>query len=555
MRFLFTVSLLLPLVGWAQTPSPDPGLIPAKDTTLPPPLAPAEPVSLTGLNPALPTIWIAGDSTAAKGPETASGWGMAFPAYFDPAKVNVVNAARGGRSSRTFITEGLWDQVLGGVKAGDVVLIQFGHNDAGVINEEASVPREKWRSRGSIRSLGEETEEIVNIITKQPETVHSYGWYLRKMIGEAKAKGATPILLSLTVRNEWKDGKVERVNGPWRQFSHDLAAQAGIAYVDLTRLIADEYQKLGAEQVKAYFPKDHTHTSPAGADLNASLVVAGLKGIRKGPPVKDWLSARGQAVEADAIGWLNLPEPADPKLPSIVLVGDSLVRNGRDDGEGGQWGWGDFLTGHFDPAKINVVNRAVGGLSSRTYLTQGHWERALTLVKPGDFVVIQLGHNDSSALNDDASVPPEKRRSRGTIKGIGEESEEIDNFLTKKHEVVHSYGWYLRKFVREARAAGATPIVCSLTPRKIWQDGRIVRSGADSYGGWARQVAGQEKAAFLDVNDLVATRYEALGEAAVTPLFGDPNLHTSLAGAKLNAEIVAKALRALPGDPLGGFAK
>ena len=202
-----------------------------------------------------------------------------------------------------------------------------------------------------------------------------------------------------------------------------------------------------------------------------------------------------------------------------------------------------------------MVNRAVGGLSSRTYLTQGHWERALTLVKPGDFVVIQLGHNDSSALNDDASVPPEKRRSRGTIKGIGEESEEIDNFLTKKHEVVHSYGWYLRQFVREARAAGATPIVCSLTPRKIWQDGKIVRSGADSYGGWARQVAGQEKAAFLDVNDLVATRYEALGEAAVTPLFGDPNLHTSLAGAKLNAEIVAKALRALPGDPLGGFAK
>jgi lysophospholipase L1-like esterase len=535
----FAAFLLFPLGAAAQAP--------AKDTTLPPPLAPAEPVSFAGLNPALPTIWIAGDSTAAKGPEAANGWGMAFPAYFDPAKVNLVNAARGGRSSRTFITEGLWDQLLKGVKPGDVVLIQFGHNDAGVINEDASVPREKWRSRGSIRSLGEETEEIQNIITKKRETVHTYGWYLRKMIADTKAKGATPIVLSLTVRNEWQDGKVERFNGPWRQFAHDLAEQAGITYVDLTRLIADEYQKLGADQVKAFFPKDHTHTNPAGADLNASLVVAGLKGIRKGP-FKAWLSAKGAAVEDDRSGWLNLPEPADPKLPSIVLVGDSLVRNGRGDGEGGQWGWGDFLAEHFVPAKINVVNRAVGGLSSRTYLTQGHWERALTLIKPGDIVLIQLGHNDSSPINDD-------KRARGTIKGTGEETEEIDNILTKKHEVVHSYGWYIRKFVREARAAGATPIVCSLTPRKTWKDGKIVRSGADSYGGWARQVAEQENAAFLDVNDLVASRYEAVGEAAVNPLFGDPNLHTSLAGAKVNAEIVAATLRKLPGDPLGGFAK
>ena len=317
--------------------------------------------------------------------------------------------------------------------------------------------------------------------------------------------------------------------------------------MDVTRIVADQYQALGAEKVHALYGPDHTHPNVAGAGLHAAAVVAGLKGIRKGPWAS-YLSAKGQAVEADAIGWLNLPEPADPKLPSIVLIGDSLVRNGRGDGEGGQWGWGDYLGDHFAPTKVNVVNRAVGGLSSRTYLTQGHWGRALTLIKPGDFVVIQLGHNDSSALNDD-------KRARGTIKGTREETEEIDNILTKKHEVVHSYGWYIRKIVREARAAGATPIVCSLTPRKTWKDGKIVRSGPDGYGGWARQVAEQEKAAFIDVNDLVATRYEALGEAAVNPLFGDPNLHTSLAGAKVNAEIVAAALRALPGDPLKAFAK
>src|SRR5471032_1752275 len=70
---------------------------------------------------------------------------------------------------------------------------------------------------------------------------------------------------------------------------------------------------------------------------------------------------------------MKMPEPADPKLPSVILIGDSTVRNGSDDGQGkgdeGQWGWGNPIAKYFDPAKINVVNRAVGGLSSRTYLT------------------------------------------------------------------------------------------------------------------------------------------------------------------------------------------
>ena len=61
---------------------------------------------------------------------------------------------------------------------------------------------------------------------------------------------------------------------------------------------------------------------------------------------------------------LNLPEPRDPALPSLVLIGDSTVRNGRDDGQGkgaeGQWGWGTPIAAYLDPAKINVVNRAVG---------------------------------------------------------------------------------------------------------------------------------------------------------------------------------------------------
>jgi lysophospholipase L1-like esterase len=112
----------------------------------------------------------------------------------------------------------------------------------------------------------------------------------------------------------------------------------------------------------------------------------------------------------------------------------------------------------------------------------------------------------------------------------------------------------LRKYVREARAAGATPVVCSLVPRKIWQDGRVARA-AESYGGWAGRVAAEEGAAFLDLNELVAARYEAEGEAKVNALFADEHTHSNREGAELNAAIVTAALRALPGDPFGAWAR
>src|SRR6185369_116930 len=126
---------------------------------------------------------------------------------------------------------------------------------------------------------------------------------------------------------------------------------------------------LGEPAVKSLYQQDHTHFNAQGADLHAATVVSLLKGLRPSP-ITNVLSPKGQAVPADKFSWLRLPRPINPRLPSLILVGDSTVRNGRGDGAGGQWGWGDYLGTAFDPAKINVVNRAVGGLSSRTFLTQ-----------------------------------------------------------------------------------------------------------------------------------------------------------------------------------------
>ena len=259
---LFVILLCLAYVAAsAQTPSPSP---------YPSPTPAPRPTP----DPKLPTLFVVGDSTANNNANGALGWGDPFINLFDPKKINVVNRARAGRSSRTFLTEGLWDRVLQDVKRGDFVLIQFGHNDGG--------PLDTGRARGSLPGLGEETKEITKPDGTK-EVVHTFGWYNRRFIADVRAKGATPIILSVTVRNIWKEGKVERGSGKFRAWAEELARAEGVAFVDVTTLTADIYDTLGQEKVKVMFGPDHTHTSPAGANFNAEIVSQGLKALKGNP--------------------------------------------------------------------------------------------------------------------------------------------------------------------------------------------------------------------------------------------------------------------------------
>jgi lysophospholipase L1-like esterase len=510
----------------------------AKTKTTPAPdLATNPPPQTHLLHPDLPSIFVAGDSTAARGAgEQQQGWAVPFTNYFDPEKVNVVNGARGGRSSRTFVTEGLWSNLVSKVKRGDIVLIQFGHNDGG--------PVDALRSRGSLPGIGEETKEIENSQTQKHETVHTFGWYLRKMVADTKAKGATPVILGLTVRDIWNDGHIERGSGHFNQWANQVARSEHIQYLNLTDDMADKFETMGEDKVKTLYPRDHTHFNAEGADLHAAMVVANLKGMRPNP-VQKFLSEKGESVEPERFAWLNLPRPAKWNVPSLFLIGDSTVRNGRGDGAGGQWGWGDYLGTNFDSQKINIVNRAVGGTSSRSFLAAGYWDRVIGMLKKGDFVMMQFGHNDNGSPT---NPPP----GRASLKGVGDETAEAVDPATGKTEVAHTFGWYLRKYVQDARAKGATPIICSLIPRKMWKDGKVVRN-KDTFAGWAEQVAHDEKVPFVDLNEIIAAKYDALGAENVEPLFADPHTHTSEAGAELNAQSVIEGLKALPDDPLAPY--
>lgn len=233
--------------------------------------------------------------------------------------------------------------------------------------------------------------------------------------------------------------------------------------------------------------------------------------------------------------------------PTFYIIGDSTVRNGDGSGKNQQWGWGSFMSDYFDTAKISVRNHAIGGRSSRTFITEGRWDKIMADLKKGDYVIMQFGHNDGGPLDDTA-------RARGSIKGIGEESKEIYNPIMKKQEVVYTYGHYMRQYIRDAKAKGAIPIVCSPIPRNDWKEGKVSRS-TESYTGWAKQIANEEGVYFIDLNNLVATKYEDMGADAVKPFFPIDHTHTNIDGAKLNAQIVAEQLKAIKPEGLNKFLK
>jgi rhamnogalacturonan acetylesterase len=233
--------------------------------------------------------------------------------------------------------------------------------------------------------------------------------------------------------------------------------------------------------------------------------------------------------------------------PTLFLVGDSTVKNGTK----GQQGWGEPLVNLFDPAKVKVENHAIGGRSSRTFRTEGRWERVLAAAKPGDFVLIQFGHNDGGPLDDAA-------RARGSIRGTGDETKEIDNPITKKKEVVHTFGWYMRQYISEAKAKQVTPIVVSPVPHCPQKP--VVKGGVEknSYVAWAEEIAAAEKVPFLHLNKLVLAKYAEMKPTEIKEKYyteGRDNTHTNAAGAELNAACVVEGLRGLADLPLKDYLK
>lgn len=248
---------------------------------------------LAKTNRTFPILYIVGDSTVHNPNKGERGWGDVLGKYFDAKKIHVENHALGGRSSRTFRTQGWWGMVLATSQPGDFVLIQMGHNDAGPLDDTN-------RARGTIRGIGDETKDIFNPLTKQPETVHTYGWYMRQYVKEARAKGLIPILCSPIPhcpKAEIHAGDVEKSD--YVKFSQAVAESEGVPFINLNQITMSHYAGLSPKEIKEkYFtPADNTHTSPAGAELNARSVVEGLRQL-KNCPLAGYLAPEGD-VKSD----------------------------------------------------------------------------------------------------------------------------------------------------------------------------------------------------------------------------------------------------------------
>ena len=485
-----------------------------------------------------PVLFLIGNSTMrtgtlGNGNNGQWGWGYFAQEYFDENQITVENHALGGMSSRTFYTR-LWQDVLKGIRKGDWVIIELGHNDNG--------PYDSGRARSSIPGIGKESLDVTIKETGVQETVYTFGEYMRKYIREIKAKGAYPILMSLTPRNAWEDADstiLTRVNQTYGLWSKQVAKKEKVPFIDLNEITAQKYEKFGKEKVKTMFYLDRIHTSAFGARVNAESAVEGIRGY-KGLKLANYL----KPIEPDTITGASRKKGC----PVLFTIGDSTVKNADKD-ENGMWGWGSVIHELFDSERITVENHAMAGRSARTFLDEGRWDKVYNALQPGDFVLIQFGHNDAGDIN--------VGKARGELHGAGDESKVFLMQRTGKYQVIYTFGWYLRKFIRDAQEKGAIPIVLSHTPRNMWDNGQIIRN-TTSFGQWTRKAAEETGAYFIDLNKISADKLQEIGYEKGLRLVGEyfkiDHTHTSLKGAKLNAESITEGLKEVK-CPLADYLK
>lgn len=582
-------------------------------------------------------LFIASDSTAQtynaeRYPQ--QGWGAMLPCAFD-GEVTVENRAIGGRSTRSFINEGRLDKIAQEIRAGDTLLIQFGHNDQ----------------------------------NRKPErytSVADYKIYLRRYIDVARQKRAQPVLLTPVTQRKFEGGKVV---ASWPDYSaavREVAVQTRTPLIDLEQLTGRWVERAGPERSKAFFlhhpygvlpgfpapVSDDTHFSELGARGVADIVAGALARLKlpvsshvlkqrpaltmteplghsrcrdetmtpmlfrfAGPklagstdiapeqaydgkfgfdaanrfsvkmpegnyrvtvtfgdrrlPSETTVLAESRRLmidrlktprgfvarsfvvhvkqpqlaappenapgktgvrlkprEMDSADWddkLSLtfggarPSVASVKIesanvPAVFLMGDSTVTNQR---EGVLASWGQMLPIFVGPDAV-VGNHAESGETMKSFLAEGRLDKVLSRIRPGDYALIQFGHNDQKA-----------------------------NWPQTFAAAASTYRSYLAAYVAEVRLRGATPILVSSPERAQFTDGKV-RPSLKEYADAVRAVASELKVPFIDLNGESVRLYEQLGPERVLLLFGSPQdrTHHGPAGAYLLAREVAEGIRA-----------
>ena len=475
-----------------------------------------------------PVLFLIGDSTmrtevAGNGDNGQWGWGYFIENYFNTDLITVENHALGGESTRSWFKNYLFP-MLRAVRPGDWVVIQLGHND-----QYGGREMNSGRYRGILPGTGKEYTEVILPGNGTRERVYTYGEYLRIYIDEIRAKGANPLLLSLTARSgRDENGHIhpDRNNEAIRS----IAEEKGVPFIDFNAAIRHKYDEVfDPRKVDYLYFSDGIHASSFGAVINAETFAEEL---RKRPDI--------------GLSTFLLPEKhyesaaRESGKPVIFIIGDSTGKIDNSEVTG-QVGWGQVFADYVNPRKATVDNHAKAGRSARTFLNEGRWNVVYDALRPGDFVLIQFGHNDGGPIN--------VGKARGELPGNSDEKQVMTRAADGINEGIYTYGWYLRKFCLDAQEKGAIPVILSLTPGNYRdQNGKIQRES--KYKAWAQEAAQQVGAAFVDLNEISAAKLDRLTpEQTALHYMRDP-VHSSELGARRNAQSVAEGLKKLQGHPL-----
>ena len=518
-----------------------------------------------------PVLFLIGNSTMRNGTRGDGsngqwGWGYYANKYFDEGKIAVENQALGGMSTRTFYTD-LWPAVREALQPGDWVIVSIGHNDNGEFFDQK-------RARAVIPGVDPDTMYVgFNQRLQRQDTVYSYGTYLRKYIQEIRAKGANPILMSLTPRHAFDAKTGKTIRKPQTEWAAYIAAVEGVPFVDLNERSGQKLDSYSPWKKSYHFFGDKIHTSKYGAEMNARSAAEGLWESQN-PQLKP-LQAMMKNVVADS--YLNNQSNQNiqsnqsiqsnqnnqSRKPTVFFTGDSTVKNADKDDDG-MWGWASQAFTVFDESKITLVNAARAGRSTRTFIKEGLWDKVYNSLQPGDFVTIQFGHNDICPIAD--------KKARGVI-AESKDTCHVYKLENGTYELVYSFGWYLKKMIDDVREKGATPILVSLTPRNEWPGGKVERRDG-SYGKWYREVVEETGVEFVDLHNISADfldkkfalkklpadkekakqKIAELKEKVQNIYFKKDHTHASKLGAQMNAQSMAKGLKA-NNSPLAKYLK
>lgn len=390
-------------------------------------------IDLMRMNPAqrrpgsVVRIELIGDSTQTDN----AGYGRGFCANLSP-DVDCVNMAKGGASTKTFREQGLWQLSL--ATRPDYMLIQFGHND-------------------------EETPEHL----ERQTTMAQYEHNLRDFISEARAAGITPVLVTPLTRRFFEHGKILSDLSSHADTTKRVAAEMHVPLIDLHRDSIAYLDGIGEANAQALGitkkdPEGNTIPDKTHLNWEGSYVFGRIVAVDLGKVVP----ALAKFVKPDAA---VLPPEGElamrvlRKAPfTIVLVGDSTVAT--------EGGWGPGFCAVLTP-NATCIDLAANGRSSKSYLDEGLWKKALAA--KGQYYFIQFGHNDQKS-------DPARHTDPDT-----------------------TYADNLHRYIRDARAIGAIPILVTPLSRRNYRDHQLVIDPLADYAAAVHRVAAEDDVTLVDL--------------------------------------------------------